>query len=57
MGKNPRRVSCLDIMINVNGKLSEKDKKILIKAAEHCPVSKSIHPDIDEKITFNFLKG
>ena len=57
MGTNPRRVSSLNITIDVNGELSKKDKKILIKAAEHCPVSKSIHPDIDEKITFNFLKG
>ena len=57
MGKNPRRISRLDVIININGELSEKDKKILIKAAEHCPVSKSIHPDIDEKIIFNFIKG
>ena len=55
MGANPRRVSSLHITIDINGKLNEKDKKILIKAAEHCPVSKSIHPDIDEKIIFNFL--
>ena len=55
MGTNPRRVSTIDIIININGKLNEKDKKILQKAAEHCPVSKSIHPDLDEKITFNFL--
>ena len=55
MGTNPRRVSAIDIIININGKLNEKDKKILKKAAEHCPVSKSIHPDLDEKITFNFL--
>ena len=55
MGANPRRVASLDIIIDINGILNEKDKKILIKAAEHCPVSKSINPKIDEKITFNFL--
>ena len=55
MGTNPRRVASLDITIDINGELNEKDKKILIKAAKHCPVSKSIHPDIDEQITFNFL--
>ena len=55
MGKNPRRVASLNIRIDVNGDFDEKDRKILIKAAEHCPVSKSIHPDLDEKITFNFL--
>ena len=56
MGTNPRRVSSLNITIDINGELNEKDKKILIKAAEHCPVSKSIHPDIDENFSFNFLK-
>ena len=56
MGKNPRRVASLDITIDINGEFNEKDKKILIKAAKHCPVSKSIHPDIDEQITFNFLR-
>ena len=55
MGINPRRVTSLNITIDINGELNEKDKKILIKAAEHCPVSKSINPKIDEKITFNFL--
>ena len=55
MGKEPRRVASLDIRVNIKGKLNEKHKKILIKAAEHCPVSKSIHPDINENITFNFL--
>tara|TARA_B100001123_G_scaffold391289_1_gene469533 strand:- start:146 stop:397 length:252 start_codon:yes stop_codon:yes gene_type:complete len=56
MGVNPRRISSLNITIEIHGMLNEKDKKILIKAAEHCPVSKSIHPDIEEKITFNFLE-
>ena len=55
MGKEPRRVASLDIRVNIKGKLNEKHKKILTKAAEHCPVSKSIHPDINENITFNFL--
>ena len=54
MGTNPRRVSSIEISININGTFSEKEKKLLKNAAHHCPVSKSIHPDIDEQITFNF---
>lgn len=54
MDTNPRRVAAIQISINVNGKFSDKEKQLLIKAAHHCPVSKSIHPDIDEQITFNF---
>ena len=56
MGLNPRRVASLSISIDINGEFDEKEKKILIKAAEHCPVSKSIHPDIDENFSFNFLQ-
>ena len=54
MGTNPRRVSSIKISININGTFSDKEKQLLQNAANHCPVSKSIHPDIDEQITFNF---
>lgn len=54
MGVNPRRVSCIEITINIFNDISEKDRKLLIKAAHHCPVSKSISPDIKEDVTFNF---
>ena len=54
MGKNPRRVSHIKIIININGELTDKEKQLLIKAAKHCPVSKSIHPEIKEEVVFNF---
>ena len=54
MGINPRRVSSIEIAINISGAFSDKEKQLLIKAAKHCPVSKSIHPDIEEHVTFNF---
>ena len=52
---NPRRVSAIDILINIKGKFRNKEKQMLINAAKHCPVSKSIHPDIKENISFIFL--
>ena len=54
MEANPRRVSRIKIVINIYNDISEKDRKLLIKAAHHCPVSKSINPDIQEDVTFNF---
>ena len=54
MGANPRRVSSIKIIINIYNDISEKHRKLLIKAAHHCPVSKSINPDIQEDVTFNF---
>ena len=54
MGKNPRRVSHIKIIININGEFSDKEKQLLMNVTEHCPVSKSIHPDIIEEVVFNF---
>lgn len=54
MSGSPRRVSDIIIIFNIKGKLSDKDKTKLIRAAEYCPVSKSIHPDINENIKYNF---
>lgn len=55
MGKSPRRVSHIKVIIDLPGHLNEKQKKLLMKAAHHCPVSKSIHEDIKEEVIFNFI--
>ena len=55
MGKNPRRVSSIKISISLKGQFSDKEKQLLMKAAHHCPVSKSIHPEINEEVVFNFI--
>ena len=57
MGEEPRRIAELHLDITFIQPVSEKHRTILERAAHHCPVSKSIHPDIDEKFSFNFLKG
>ena len=56
MGKNPRRVAEIHLDISIKGMLTEKQRQILMKAAKHCPVSKSIHPEIKENISFNFTE-
>ena len=56
MGKNPRRVAEIHLDINIKGMLTEKQRQMLIKAAKHCPVSKSIHSEIKENISFNFTE-
>ena len=55
MSKKPRRVFSIKISINLKGEFSNKEKQLLMKAAHHCPVSKSIDPDIDEQVTFNYI--
>ncbi len=53
MASNPRRIAQLNVIINMPANdFSEKDKKILEKAAHGCPVKRSLHPDLEESITF-----
>jgi len=53
MASNPRRIARIELEIQMpNKNYSDKEKKILEKAAHHCPVSKSLHPDLEEDIKF-----
>lgn len=54
MGINPRRVVQVDIHMDVKNPLNEKERKLMILAAENCPVAKSIHPDILQNLTWSF---
>ncbi len=55
MASDPRRVTQVDVLIKVQGVTSDKNKKILQKAALTCPVAKSIHPDILQNVEFIFI--
>ncbi|MEF3279561.1 MAG: OsmC family protein [Elusimicrobiota bacterium] len=48
MAENPRRVSKLVGKIKIIGSSEEKKKK-LVSVIKNCPVSKSLHPDIELK--------
>lgn len=52
MAPDPRRIIAAPIEIHVPGRLSTDQKKLLENAARNCPVSKSLHPDIDGSMTF-----
>jgi putative redox protein len=52
MEANPRRISKIDVLMNMNGELTDKDKAFLENVAKTCPVIQSIHPDIVKNITF-----
>lgn len=57
MAAEPRRVSEIKVNIQFAKDFDERTKKILEAAAFTCPVAKSIHPDIKQDITFNYLKA
>lgn len=55
MAEQPRRVS--EIIANFqfpSNAYTEKDKKIIERAANTCPVFYSLHPDIKKTVTFNY---
>jgi putative redox protein len=56
MKSDPRRVGGVDVTFNFPGglNLDEKQKTILQNAALTCPVAKSIHPDIEQNVVFNW---
>lgn len=54
MLSDPRRVGKIDVLVNLSPNDDEKNKKILEKTGDNCPVIKSIHPDIELKISYNW---
>ncbi|MBS4065597.1 MAG: OsmC family protein [Chitinophagaceae bacterium] len=56
MKPDPRRVVGVDVTFHFpkNLALDEKQKTILQNAALTCPVAKSIHPDIQQHVVFNW---
>tara|TARA_Y100000766_G_C18567734_1_gene440866 strand:- start:70 stop:477 length:408 start_codon:yes stop_codon:yes gene_type:complete len=55
MTSSPRKISKLKIEIIFEGnQLSEVEKQSLKNVALNCPVSKSLHPDLQQEIEFNF---
>lgn len=54
MQAEPRRISAIEIVFDMNLAPDDKTKTILERAAVTCPVFLSVHPDIDKRITFNW---
>lgn len=57
MKSDPRRVGAIDVTFHFPShllQLDEKQKTILKNAAITCPVAKSIHPEIEQNVVFNW---
>ncbi len=50
----PRRISKLEVEINLPSKIGQKERTILEKSAHTCPVHYSLAPEIEKLITFNW---
>lgn len=56
MAQEPRRVGKLQVDIHLPAgiRLEEKERKILENIAKLCPVGQSLHPDLQQIITFHW---
>ncbi|MEO8855343.1 MAG: OsmC family protein [Ginsengibacter sp.] len=52
MAADPRRVSKIEVSVTLPSKTGEKERLILERTGNNCPVAKSVHPDI--KLILNY---
>lgn len=52
MQEEPRKIGEVQVRIIMSISADEKTQTILENVARACPVAKSLHPDIQQKITF-----
>ena len=56
MVSDPRRIGKIEIALHIpNRGLGEKEKNLMELVGESCPVKKSLHPDMDISIIYNWL--
>jgi len=56
MAADPRRISKIEVKLEMPADVSEKNRKILVHTARTCPVHYSLHPDIERIIDFHWVK-
>lgn len=56
MAAGPRRISKIEVKLELPSSVSEKHRKILEHTAKTCPVHYSLHPDIEKIIDFNWIR-
>lgn len=54
MDTNPRRISKIEVVLEMPAGIDLKSQKILENTGSTCPVHYSLHPDIEKDITFNW---
>lgn len=56
MLSDPRRIGKVDVILSFPDTLAveEKDRLILQRVGDHCPVAKSLHPDLQVNIEYHW---
>jgi putative redox protein len=56
MLSEPRRIGKIDIVLHIpTVGLEAKDKEVLQKIGDNCPVMKSLHPDLEVHTIYNWI--
>ena len=57
MSANPRRIAAIEVIFTMpDREYTDKQKKSLERAADTCPVRLTLHPDVEQKLIFNWTK-
>ena len=54
MTSSPRRINEIKIAISISKSFDTKTQSLLERAALKCPVANSLHPDLNQNISFNW---
>lgn len=56
MLSDPRRIGKIDVILSFDAglQLDEKDRQILERTGNNCPVIKSLHPDLEVNMTYQW---
>ncbi|PKA83719.1 putative OsmC-like protein [Ulvibacter sp. MAR_2010_11] len=54
MAANPRRISKIEVVMDLPANIDRKSQQILENTANTCPVHYSLHPDIVRSVVFNW---
>jgi len=55
MASDPRRVAKIEVTVFLPKNINEKERLILEKTGNNCPVAKSVHPDIKLVLKYNWV--
>ena len=54
MLSDPRRIGKIDVILTLPATADEKDRVILQRVGDNCPVAKSLHPDLEVNIEYHW---
>ncbi|NQZ44960.1 MAG: OsmC family protein [Flavobacteriaceae bacterium] len=57
MASDPRRISKIEVTFTMPNGVAIKERTILERVANSCPIHYSLHPDIEKLITFNWSEA